>query len=42
MNEKINFNIIEIIKNDNAYDISKNVSDIIDKLIVNKISNEVN
>ncbi len=41
MSEKIKFNVIEINKNENINDISKDITSIVNKLIVNEFSNRV-
>lgn len=39
MREKINFNVIEITKNENITEIQKSINYIINKLMVNKFTN---
>lgn len=39
MREKINFNVIEITKNENIKEIQKSINHIINKLMVNEFTN---
>ncbi len=41
MSEKIKFNVIEINKNENINNISKDITSIVNKLIVNEFTNRV-
>ncbi len=41
MSEKIKLNVIEINKNENINDISKDITSIVNKLIVNEFTNRV-
>lgn len=41
MREKINFNVIEITKNENIKEIQKYINSIINKLIVNEFTNRI-
>lgn len=41
MREKINFNVIEITKNENIKEIQKSISYIINKLMVNEFTNRI-
>ncbi len=39
MREKVNFNVIEIMKNENRREIEKTINSIVNKLIVNEFTN---
>ena len=39
MREKINFNVIEILKNENIEEIQKSINYIINKLMINEFTN---
>ncbi len=41
MREKLNFNVIEITKNENIKEIQKSINYIINKLIVNEFTNRI-
>lgn len=42
MCDKINFNVIEVTKNENINEIEKYINSIINKLIVNEFTNRIN
>ena len=42
MREKINFNVVEITKNENIKEIQKSIKYIINKLMVNEFTNRIN